>query len=46
MRTLISGFNREFREVVLDMEAGRENWRVLTFVSSAALAVTALYFWL
>ncbi|MEO8033133.1 MAG: hypothetical protein ABI837_01790 [Acidobacteriota bacterium] len=32
-------------KIVQDMEAGRENWRVVTFFSSAALGIPALYFW-
>jgi hypothetical protein len=36
----------EFIELaVADMEAGRESWRVLTLLSSVALAVSALYLW-
>jgi hypothetical protein len=32
-------------QAVEDMEAGRESWRVLTLLSSVALAISALYLW-
>jgi hypothetical protein len=31
--------------VVEDMVAGRESWRVMALMSSAALAITAWYVW-
>jgi hypothetical protein len=34
-----------FDLVVQDMESGRESWRVMTVLSGAALAISALYLW-
>lgn len=34
-----------FETVIDDMHAGRESWRVMTVLSSIALAITAFYVW-
>ena len=34
-----------FDALVEDMHAGRETWRVLTFLSSLSVAVTAFLVW-
>ena len=33
-----------FEMAVEDMVAGRESWRVITLLSSAALAITGIFF--
>lgn len=34
-----------FEAVVEDMQAGRESWRVMTVLSTIALAISAFYIW-
>jgi len=34
-----------FELAVEDMVSGRESWRVITLLSSAALAITGIFLW-